>query len=198
VSLIFEALKKLDREKQTPERGVVVLGATTWATRRESRGRVLLLLANVALVAVGAAVAVWWLTPGLRSQPTAAPSTSAAAASTLAPSTPTPVPMPSASALAAAPYTTLQAPAPMSVRAVPPPAEHAARTRPAPTASVTPMVEPFALQAVTEQDGVPVALINQRVLRVGEGFDGMRVLRISPTEVEIEIEASGKRKTLVF
>jgi hypothetical protein len=198
VSLIFEALKKLDREKQTPERGVVVLGATTWAARREGRSRVLLQLAtSLALLAVGAAVAVWWLAPGARSKPASGPSPSTnAATGTLAPVTPAPIAAPSASSLP--PYTALQAQAPTSVRPVPPPGERAARTRPAPTPSVTPAVEPFALQAVTEQDGEPVALINQRVLRVGEGFDGMRVLRITPTEVEIEIEASGRRQTLMF
>ena len=37
MSLILEALRKLDRDKAAPERGLVVTGASTWA-RPEERG----------------------------------------------------------------------------------------------------------------------------------------------------------------
>ena len=34
MSLIFEALKKLDREKQAPERGFLVVGSGAWGAGR--------------------------------------------------------------------------------------------------------------------------------------------------------------------
>ena len=60
MSLILEALKKLDREKQAPDRGVVVVGPAAWASPGDSRlpvsGGVLVV---GALVLGGAAGAIW-------------------------------------------------------------------------------------------------------------------------------------------
>jgi hypothetical protein len=71
--------------------------------------------------------------------------------------------------------------------------------------AVTPRQEPakpqglvLALQAVTEQDGVPVALINDRLMRVGDAFEGVKVLSITAGAVEVQIEVTGERRTLTF
>jgi len=188
MSLILEALKKLDREKQTPERGVVVLGATAWAARREGRGRMLVwLLIDLALVGLGAAGAVWWLSGSRPPSANPAPVAVASAATTSTPP---------AATLAAAPYVSApaHAPAPAGPAVVRTPRAHPT----SPPRATPAAASAFVLQAITEQDGIPVALINERVLRVGEGFDGMRVLRISPTEVEIQVEATGARQVLAF
>jgi hypothetical protein len=52
------------------------------------------------------------------------------------------------------------------------------------------------LQAIAERDGHPVALINDRLVREGDSFDGVTVLRIGVAEVEIEVR--GQRRVLRF
>jgi hypothetical protein len=52
------------------------------------------------------------------------------------------------------------------------------------------------LEAVSERDGRPVALVSGRLLREGDSFEGVRILRIGPTEVEVEVR--GQRRTLRF
>jgi hypothetical protein len=52
------------------------------------------------------------------------------------------------------------------------------------------------LQAITVQDGHPVALINDRVLREGDEIDGVRIRRIG--EAEVEIERDGQHEVLRF
>jgi hypothetical protein len=41
-----------------------------------------------------------------------------------------------------------------------------------------------------------VALINDRLVFEGDGFDGVRILRIGETEVEVEVR--GERRVLRF
>jgi hypothetical protein len=185
VSLILEALKKLDREKQAPGKGVVVLGANAWAARSEGRSRLwLFLLADLLLVALGGTLVFFWLRPSATARVPSASPRAAALEPAVAPSHAiTPLPPPS------------EAPPP-TPRASRPPVAAASVRQPGPSPET---VRPaFVLQAVTEQDGQPVALISDRLLHVGEGFDGMRVVRITPTEVEIEIEATRERRTLTF
>jgi CRP-like cAMP-binding protein len=52
------------------------------------------------------------------------------------------------------------------------------------------------LQAITIQEGRPVALISDRVLREGDEIDGVRIVRIG--EAEVEVEADGVRTILRF
>ena len=54
----------------------------------------------------------------------------------------------------------------------------------------------FALQAVTEQDGQPVAIVNGQLVRVGDVVDGARVLRIDAEAVELEKD--GRRFVIAF
>jgi len=52
------------------------------------------------------------------------------------------------------------------------------------------------LNAITQQDGRPVAVLNDRIVREGDSFDGIRVLRIGESEVEVEVH--GERKVVKF
>ena len=58
MSLILEALKKLDREKHAPDRGLLVVGPAAWPSAPDSRpGGVA--VAAIALVLSGLGAAVW-------------------------------------------------------------------------------------------------------------------------------------------
>jgi hypothetical protein len=52
------------------------------------------------------------------------------------------------------------------------------------------------LNAISQRDGRPVALINDHLVFEGDSFDGVRILRIGETEVEVEVR--GKRRVLRF
>ena len=54
----------------------------------------------------------------------------------------------------------------------------------------------FRLSAISTQDGEPVALLNDRLVREGDAFGGVRILRIGATEIEIEVD--GERRTIGF
>jgi hypothetical protein len=180
VSLILEALKKLEREKGTPDRGFLVLAHLQGPAgyRRRSWAVAAGSLAILAVVAMGLG---WWRLAAGRPQP--APALIPAAAS--APPVPTAV-VPAAVA----------APTP---RAVAPTRDASSRPAP-PRAGATPSPEgappEFRLNAISQQDGVPVAIVNDRLVREGDSFDGVRVLRIG--EAEVELEVRGVRRVLGF
>ena len=52
------------------------------------------------------------------------------------------------------------------------------------------------LQAISERDGKPIAVLNSRVVHEGDHFDGVTVVRIGADEVEIEEQ--GHRRVLRF
>jgi hypothetical protein len=52
------------------------------------------------------------------------------------------------------------------------------------------------LQAISERDGQPIAIINDHLVHVGDEVDGMRVLAIRAAEVDVEVR--GRRATLRF
>ena len=52
------------------------------------------------------------------------------------------------------------------------------------------------LQAISQRDGKPVAILSNRLVREGDHFDGITVVRIGAEEVEIEVQ--GRRRTLRF
>jgi hypothetical protein len=56
--------------------------------------------------------------------------------------------------------------------------------------------EELRLNAISQRDGRPVALINDRLVFEGDSFDGIKVLRIGETEVELEVR--GERRLLRF
>jgi hypothetical protein len=199
MSLIFEALRKLEREKQAPERAVVVMGAHAWARPEQRRGlRVALqALAAVALMALGAG-GTWLL---MRPAPIASGGPNPSA--TLHPSVGS-QPGPEAFRAAVTP-----APVPRPSVRVPGPPRRVAGAAPAAMPSVAPddttdqasadALSPdprLDLQAISERDGEPIAILGGRMVRVGDAFDEVRVLRIGVGEVEIEL--AGQRRVLRF
>ena len=193
MSLILDALKKLEHEKNAREPGVLVVGSVPWGERR--RSRLPLALAAAALVALASA-GWWWLRPSRH--PTAAAPASVSPA-------PTPSPVVAVTPTAPPPPVTLapssSAPAPPARRPAvptldetpgpPPPREGAAAatgTRSTP--------DDLRLNAITRRDGRPVALVNDRLVFEGDSFDGVKVLRIG--EAEVEVEVRGQRRVLRF
>jgi len=190
VSLILEALKKLEREKQAGTRGFVVLSHLPWTGARS--GRTALMAAVVAVVAIAAGgTAVWrW-----RSAAPAVSATPPGPSPTAAPSLPDPGPaMPSAMVVPPEQVDTrpVAAPPPASPVSLlaPPKAEAGGPDQPAGTAPE------LRLNAISVRDGHPVAIVNDRLVREGDSFDGIRILKIGDAEVEVEV--AGQRRTLRF
>jgi hypothetical protein len=202
VSLIFEALKKLDREKQVQERGVVVVAQAPWPASRR-RGLVWVVMGAGLVLVVGLASFLVLRQAGGSSAPAsprpAATATTpvatvlAAPAEIASPPPRAPVrPTPAQNApVWQRPTAATERPAMPQVAA--PPTQALAPT-PAPRS--TPIKEDLQLQAITERDGQPVAMVSGRLVREGDSFDGVRILKIGPTEVEIEVD--GRRRVLRF
>jgi hypothetical protein len=173
VSLVLEALRKLDREKGRDERGFVVMAAAPWPSRAARRHP---LWAAVGLAAV-AAVAMAFVMRGTRPSAPAPPAAAAAVKSSLPPAMP-----PSAPAATLAPTRAANPPTPAPVRRA--------------TPAASPSAAALRLQAVSQRDGQPIAIINDRLVRVGDEVEGQRVLAIRADEVDLEIQ--GRRTTLRF
>jgi hypothetical protein len=183
VSLILEALKKLERERKAPERGFLVTTSAAWPARGGSGA--LYLLGGVLLVAAGAALA--WLLLGTERQRQTAAGAPMRPPPSLAPSPPSPTPL--------APLVIpTPAPAPPPARpAIPRPT--AAPPVPTPAPEPTPNAE-LRLEAVSQRDGQPVAVVSGRLVHEGDAFDNVRIIRIGSAEVEIEVD--GQRRVLSF
>lgn len=201
MSFILDALKKLERERETREPGVLMVGPVQWGGPERPRGRRRLAV-GAALVAVVAAAALWWLSSRPASAPSA-PEVSVDAAAPVPRSTPTPPAVP------APPPWSLDRPGDGAEERPARPAETAtivedpplqledadpdAATNDTPT---SPPVREFRLTAISERDGEPIALLNDRLVREGDSFEGLRILRIGDAEVEIEVR--GERQTIGF
>ena len=189
MSLILEALKKLDREKKAPDRGFLVVGAVPWPAPR-ARAWTPLLLVVAAGAAAGSALWLAWRARGHEEAPArAVTSTTIAAAAPRAAAVP----------VVAAPPSTLPPLVESRPRAplTPPAAERPAAE--ADPRAAAPAAEPAAgllLQAISERDGKPIAVLNGRVVHEGDHFDSVTILRIGKDDVEIEVQ--GHRRTLRF
>jgi hypothetical protein len=214
MSLILDALRKLEREKGAQEPGVLVVGSVPWGER--SRLKSLALRAGGVLALALAVLLGFLLRRGPAGPPplstrTATPAPQAAPAAS-ASSTPVQIAGPPRSepraSITPPPQRTRLAPDAASAPARPasvvpltgdareaPPAEASADSPPAPAARATPSGE-LRLTAISERDGKPVALINDRLVFEGDSFDGVRVIRIGVAEVEIEFK--GQRRVLRF
>jgi hypothetical protein len=204
VSLILDALRKLEREKSSHDPGVLVVGSVPWGER--SRTGRLLLTAGALVVVAGAVLAGWLLRSGPAPEASGRPAAPAAS----------PQPSPSASAVASP--TPQTAPAPVRSDPTAPPirlshppvgagrAPAAAplaseESAPAPTPGHPPSAAPagseeLRLSAISQRDGKPVALINDRLVFEGDSFDGVHVLHIG--EAEVEVEVKGQKRILRF
>jgi hypothetical protein len=213
VSLILDALRKLEREKGAHEPGVLVVGSVPWGER--SRARRFLLGAGAVLALALAALAGWLMRRDAPSPAVARPE--AAAPTPVVAATVAPIPLPPTPS----PVTTAEeepTPAPPIRLSKPPvverplaPAEHGSAVEApkseagapspsaaAPAAPTTPTTGPHELRlsAISQRDGKPVALINDRLVFEGDSFDGVRVIRIGESEVEVEVK--GQRQLLRF
>lgn len=208
MSLILEALKKLEREKQAGARGFVVLSHLPWTGAR-SGGRTMagsLAVIVVTLVALAAGLTAVWRWRSAAGAP-AAIATPPGPSPTAAPGMPDPEPaMPSARVAPPEQVDTrpvaVRPPVPPVSLLPPPKAEGGGPDQPAdapPSAREGPAtgkaVE-LRLNAISVRDGHPVAILNDRLVREGDSFDGIRVLRIGDAEVEVEV--AGQRRTLRF
>jgi hypothetical protein len=227
MSLILDALRKLERQKSAGEPGVLVVGSVPWGGTSRTRH---LVLAGAAAAVLAAGVLVGWLL-----RPAAPPPATALPAAAPLPAEPRPSPTslpkaPVATAAAryelpSAPPVRLSRPLPTAPARVnraqsplPDPAPAAPTPEPAsaslpvasPTESISvapgaggavetaPAAAPdeLRLTAISQRDGRPVALINDRLVFEGDSFDGVRVLRIG--DVEVEVEVRGVRRVLRF
>ena len=190
MSLILEALRKREREKQVPERGFLVMAETPWTP---GRGRSVWAIVSAAAVAFGLGVAFVSLRqPARTSSPVTPPQARPAATAPLAASAAAPITLLPAAARPAVPPVAL--PSPPSPATAESPTPLPAATLPAATPS--PGAIRLVLQAISERDGQPVALISDHLLREGDTLEGARILHIGETEVELELD--GRRLTLRF
>jgi hypothetical protein len=194
VSLILDALRKLEREKDAREPSVLVVGSVPWGTRSRSRLPLVVALTATALVAVGAYV-LW---PRHRAaRPGGPPSPVASAPAPATTPAPTPATPHASPPVTEAPAAAVAPPEPrrLSVPPVEATGEEPARARGA-VRRGSPGTGALRLNAISERDGRRCALINDRLVFEGDGFDDVRILRIG--EAEVEIEVGGEKRTLRF
>jgi hypothetical protein len=194
VSLILEALKKLERDKQVPDRGgFLVMAARPWPAN-ESRRMFVASLALAGFGVAGLAVAsVWWW----QHRPHAAHADMAAAPPALAPLTRNAAPA-IRSAPAAAVREAVSSPAPAVREPRVPPSAQSAPAAPVAKAAAPPSTgsPELRLTAVSERDGRRVAILNDRMVYEGDSFDGVKVLHIGDNEVELDV--NGRRQVVKF
>lgn len=225
MSLILEALRKLEREKQAADRpGFVVLPAASWG---EGRSRAGLLFGLVLLFAVFTALGIGLYMGALRTarvreqvaQPTPAtplapidplPAPSAARATpglitTSTPALPVPpqVEQPATAALVVAPQTAPVGSPTTSLVAEPelmpdiPEGDPVATPVTAATpAAARPAGPALVLTAIGARDGRAVAVIDDRLVHEGDEYDGWRVITIGTDSVVVLYK--GERRTLRF
>jgi hypothetical protein len=226
MSLILDALRKLERQKAEHEPSVLVVGSVPWGGT--SRTKHLRLAVGAAVVLASGVLVGWLLRPAAPPSATAAlPAAAPRSAEPTPRPTPTSTPPPVGTAgaqyeLPSAPPVRLSRPVPAAPGRVeratsalpdptpaPPTPEPAPESPPAPapaeSISIAPGVvetapaaapDELRLTAISQRDGRPVALINDRLVFEGDSFDGVRVLRIGETEVEVEVR--GVRRVLRF
>jgi len=201
VSLILEALRKLDRDKRAPERGFLVMAPAPWPASARARLPQLVLGLAIAM-AVGGGLAYWLLRPA----PQAAPAVAQAPVASTVPATTQPASLTLVSEPPVIPETLPRAmpakpaPAVTTPATLPPPPSTAASAEKPPVPAVTgatapvataPAFErlaaPFVLQAISSRDGWPVAVINGRLVREGDLIDGVAILKIGVDTVELAV-----------
>ena len=185
MSLVLEALRRVEKPDSSP--GAVGVAVPSFSPKRQTRGTIAPLLLGVGCGVV--------LTGLLQSPPelrnVANPATPRGA---------TQVPSPGAttwrpgSATAELPESTTSRPRLAGAEA------KLSRTRPPVAAPSTPVVakaRPLVLQALSQRDSYPIAVINDQLVKEGDLIGSVRVLRIGPNSVEVLLP-SGQRDTVQF
>jgi len=194
VSLILEALRKLERDKDAPERGFVVMAHVPWAQGGRGRSRLVGIAVLTLAVAAGAlALALWRGGPGKRAGGDANPVASPPAVPPSGANTSGSAPARPAFESRALAIESLGHVAPSPPVSPSPVASTSPSTAPMPPPTTAPELR---LNAISRQDDQPVAVLNDRLVREGDAFDGIRVIRIGETEVEVEVR--GQRRILTF
>ena len=80
--------------------------------------------------------------------------------------------------------------------AQPPPAARSRAVAEAPVPTPTP-VGPLTLQAISERDSQPIAVINERLVRIGDRIGPFRVVKIGPDLVDL-VHDNGRTETVRF
>jgi hypothetical protein len=193
VSLILDALRKLERDKEAREPGVVVVGAVPWGQRGSRRwlAASLAAAALLALLAVGGWLRRGGPAPVAPLEPPATPSPGPA----IPPPTVPAGSLPAAAGAGASP-TVAPPPRDLALPAPDRPGAATGGTAPAPPATPPAGGDDVRLTAISQKDGRPVALVNDRLVFEGDSFDGIKVLRIG--EAEVEVEVRGTRRVLRF
>ncbi len=199
MSLILDALKKLDREKNASDPGVLVVGSVPWEGVRRHR---LVAIVLVVLAIPAIAMGVYWLAQSrLRPAVSTVPAQADPAPLAAVPSRPAPQPgVPAGATPVVSPPAPRRLELPVAIEQRRP-AAPATATEPidvpaAEVAEPSPRRHELQLNAISGRDGQPVAVISGRLVREGDSWDGVTVLHISETEVEIEV--AGERRTLRF
>jgi len=222
LSLILDALRKLERERGAGDPGVVVLGSVPWGEGGRARRRASFALGAVLALSI-VALGMWWLLRPSHAGPSSPPAPAAAANEPAAePASPargapsdaadqpsrdesapsaSPLPVEEGAAAAAAPAGARPFPSSAAGPGAHPGAVAAGPSQPAtPPGAATRDSEPampdLHLSAISVRDGTPIALVNDRLVREGDSFDGVRIVRIG--EAEVEVEFRGARHVLRF
>jgi hypothetical protein len=213
VSLILDALRKLERDRERPDPGVVVLGSVPWPGLGRSRRRSALVASAVLGLAVLAAAGIWLLRSAPAKSPavhalTPLPVKASPAPAAVSPRAAVPPPTTTVAAPAAptrsAPGVATLGPPPAGRRLAVPGSAAADADRPArrpagategPPAAAAPH-DRLQLMVISERDGQAVAIISDHLVHEGDSFDGVKVLRIGATEVEVDDR--GQRRVLHF
>ncbi len=209
VSVIFDALNKLNKEKRAPKTGMLIVGAGSIDGRRRGVSGSLVGAASIGVLLLG--VAAWWWTRDVAEPVPAKPTVAAGQAgsdrpaaegrSARTPDGPTVLP----GDLAVVPPAIVPA---GIANASGEPGSGSDNEEPDPKPAATargnldtpPPSEPeqLRLEAITVRDGGPVAIVSGRLVREGDVFDGIEVVRIDEAEVELFLQAENRTLALRF
>lgn len=180
MSLVLEALRRVE---QQPGKEPGVVGAFV-SSHRPGPGRFRLAPLALGLVAGGALMFLWPL-PSSRSLPPQAAAPAAASTASARPKGRAALPPP---IFESAPFAAGAA----AAAAAPP------RSAPVAAPAATPVPQTaLVLQAISERDGRPVAMVNDRLVKEGDLIDGFRVVAIGSESVDI-VRRDGRRETVHF
>lgn len=180
MSLVLEALRRVEKSDARP--GSVGVVVASYGPPKRRRGVVLPLL-------LGLATGVVLIFVARPQTHTVTPRQEAASRETTLPRVNHSVSaaMPESPALQTGPRPATPSEAPAFARAE--------KTKtPGPAISVRP---PLILQAISERDSRPIAVINDQLVREGDLFEGARILRIGAESVDVRLE-NGKAATVRF